>query len=174
MATERQIAANRITGLKGGVKTEEGKAISRLNARKHGIFASAVTEGDSEALRGLLDELIAELKPVGIVEQLLVDKLAMTYLRMQRCARAETLHFRSRWNFNPANFGKFAHDETVVQIGLYDARLTNQFLRLLRELEQRQEKRKSAECRMQNAERGRSTAPCRWRKAPGKSRRKKK
>jgi hypothetical protein len=71
---------------------------------------------------------------------------------VQRCARAETLHFRARWNFNPANFGKFAHDETVVQIGLYDARLTNQFLRLLRELEQRQEKRKSADCRMQRAE----------------------
>jgi hypothetical protein len=51
MATERQVAANRgsavaplsLNGLKGGVKTEEGKAIPRLNARKHGIFASALT-----------------------------------------------------------------------------------------------------------------------------------
>ena len=43
MATKKQVAANRRNALKGGVKTLKGKAISRLNARKHGIFASAVT-----------------------------------------------------------------------------------------------------------------------------------
>jgi len=138
MATEAQVAANRVNGLKGGVKTEAGKAVSRLNARKHGIFASALTECASDGFfAALLGELIAEIKPVGIVEQLLVDKLAVTYLRMRRCAEAETLHFRSHWKFNPANFGKFPHNETVVTLGLYDARLTKQFLRLLHEIEWR-------------------------------------
>jgi len=141
MATEKQIAANRANGLKGGVKTPEGKAISRMNARKHGIFAVALTEHDAEGLRGLLDELIEHSKPVGIVEQLLVDKLAVTYMRMQRCAQAETIHYKYRWNMFPAQFGKFGYDETLVTIGLYDARLTNQFLRLLHELEWRQKAR---------------------------------
>ena len=81
MATEKQIAANRLNGLKGGVKTEAGKAVSRLNARKHGIFAMTLTEHDSETVRGLLDELNEQLKPMGLVEQLLVDKLAVTWLR---------------------------------------------------------------------------------------------
>ena len=97
MATERQVAANRVNGLKGGVKTEEGKAVSRLNARKHGIFSTALTECDAEELRGIEAELIADLKPAGIVEEMLVEKIAATYLRMQRCARAEAAHCKEMW-----------------------------------------------------------------------------
>jgi hypothetical protein len=120
----------------------EGKAISCLNARKHGIFAAALTEHDGEGLRELMDELTEELKPVGTVERLLVDKLAVTYLRMQRCARAETLHYQWRWKSSILGRpGDFAYDETVVSIGLYDARLTHQFLRLLREIKARQQAR---------------------------------
>jgi hypothetical protein len=137
MATEKQVAANRLNGLKGGVKTPEGKAISRLNARKHGIFATVLTEHDAEELRGLLDELIADLKPVGILEQLLVDKLAVTYLRMRRCAKAETAYYQDQWNSGSGRPGRFRYSDTVVNIGLYDARLTHQFLRLLREIESR-------------------------------------
>ncbi len=81
MATEAQIVANRRNGLKGGVKTEDGKAISRLNARKHGIFASALTEQDAAELHGIEEELAADLAPAGIVERMLVEKLAVTYLR---------------------------------------------------------------------------------------------
>ena len=81
MATEAQVAANRANGLKGGVKTEEGKKISRLNARKHGIFASALTEYDDEELHGIEGQLAAQLKPEGIIEEILVEKLAVTYLR---------------------------------------------------------------------------------------------
>jgi hypothetical protein len=83
--------------LKGGVKTEEGKLISRLNARKHGIFASALTTEDSEDLYGIEDELIASLRPVGRVEEMLVEKLALTYLRMQRCARAKAEYHVQTW-----------------------------------------------------------------------------
>ena len=146
MATERQIAANRVNGLKGGVKTPEGKAISRMNARKHGAFVMALTEHDSEGLRALLDDLHEDLQPVGSVEELLVDKLAITYLRMQRCARAETTHYLRDWNSAFGQPGKFRYNETLVAIGLYDARLTGQFLRLLHELDWRQARRRNAEC----------------------------
>ena len=81
MAAERQVAANRMNGIRGRVKTPEGKAISRLNARKHRIFASALTEYDDEELHGIEGQLAAQLKPEGIIEEILVEKLAVTYLR---------------------------------------------------------------------------------------------
>ena len=68
MTTKNQILANRLNGLKGGVKTPEGKAVSRLNARKHGIFASALTPEDAKELHGTNDQLAAEIQPVGPVE----------------------------------------------------------------------------------------------------------
>lgn len=143
---------------KGGVKTPEGKAISRLNARKHGIFASALTSEDAKELHGINDQLAADIQPVGPVEEMLVEKLALTYLQLQRCARAEAEYYirtweepdmSSPWEYRqlkerrargeraiPFNTDVFSH--TVKLIGLYDMRLTNQFLRLLHEIERLQ------------------------------------
>ena len=97
MATRKQAAASRENGLKGGVRTDRGKAISRLNARKHGIFVTALTAEDAEEIYGAEDELIASLRPVGRVEEMLVEKLALTYLRMQRCARTEAEFHVQTW-----------------------------------------------------------------------------
>ena len=159
MATVRQVEANRENGAKGGVKTEEGKLISRLNARKHGIFASALTTEDSEDLYGIEDELIAALRPVGRLEEMVVEKIALTYLRMQRCARAEAeyhvrtwakpnKHLQSReWDSRQeklqfgaraVTFREDVFTRMVKLIDLYDSRLTNQFLKLTREIERLQ------------------------------------
>jgi len=159
MASRRQIAANRENGLKGGVKTEEGKLISRLNARKHGIFASALTTEDSEQLYDVEDRFIASLRPVGPLEETLVEKLALTYLRMQRCARAEAEYHVRAWEEPNKERDRYAWDllqkrrecgaravifredefERMVKlIDLYDARLTNQFLKLIHEIERLQ------------------------------------
>src|SRR5208337_1455306 len=166
MASVRQVAANRENGLKGGVKTEEGKAVSRLNARrsalssrpmgKHSIFVTALTEEDSEEVRGYEDELIASLRPVGRVEEMLVEKIALTWLRMQRCARAEAEYHSQTWEAPNEVWDEFRFDrlerkrelgmravpfkeevfERMVKlIDLYDTRLTNQFLKLLHEVE---------------------------------------
>ena len=159
MASARQLAANRRNGLKGGVKTEEGKAVSRLNARKHSIFASALTTEDSEEAYAIEDELIVSLRPVGRVEGMLVEKLALTYLRMRRCARVEAeCHLRT-WeepNTAPEPFASdtlqrkrncgaravhFNHDvftRMVRLIDLHEARLTNQLLKILHEIERQQ------------------------------------
>ncbi len=145
MASVRQVAANRENGLKGGVKTEDGKAITRLNARrsalssrpmgKHSIFVTALTEEDSEEVCGYEDELIAELRPVGRIEEMLVEKVALTWLRIQRCARAEAEHHISICQT----------PNTMKLIDLYDTRLTNQFLKLLHEIERLQLLRKGKE-----------------------------
>ena len=158
MATKKQIAANRRNALKGGVKTPEGKAISRRNARKHGIFASALTAEDARELRGIDDQLAAALEPVGPVEEMLVEKLALTYLQLQRCARAEAEYHIRVWEepelpmpFHEQRlkkrrergerampFDANAFTRMVELIGLYDMRLTNQFLKLLHEIERLQ------------------------------------
>jgi len=174
MASVRQVAANRENGLKGGVKTEEGKAVSRLNARrsalssrpmgKHSIFVTALTEEDSEEVRGYEDELIATLRPAGRVEEMLVEKVALTWLRMQRCARAEAEYHgqtwgdpdkvpseyrgwdcsrkRRRYEATGMCFNEQAFERMVKLIDLYDTRLTNQFLKLLHEIERMQLLRK--------------------------------
>jgi hypothetical protein len=155
----RQVLANRENGLKGGVKTPEGKAISRLNARRHSIFTSAVTPEDSEDLYVLEDQLIATLRPVGRVEEMLAEKLALTYLRMQRCARAEAEYHIRTWEEPNPLLEEFAWEQLkrkgrcgaravpfkddvftrmVGLIDLYDARLTNQFLKILHEIERQQ------------------------------------
>jgi len=89
MGTQAQIAANPRNGKKGGVKTEEGKMKSRLNARKHGIFANALTRDDEGQVAAIHGKLLAELNPGSVVEEILVDK--MTVLRLERCARMEAV-----------------------------------------------------------------------------------
>ena len=159
MATRKQAAASRENGLKGGVRTDRGKAISRLNARKHGIFVTALTAEDAEEIYGAEDELIASLRPVGRVEEMLVEKLALTYLRMQRCARTEAefhvqtweepnellneehwdrLQQERRWGKRGVAFRAEVFERMVKLIDLYDTRLTNQFLKILHEIERMQ------------------------------------
>jgi len=42
MTTQQQIEANRQNAKLGGVKTEEGKEISKYNALKHGLLSKEV------------------------------------------------------------------------------------------------------------------------------------
>jgi len=159
MATQRQIEASRENGRKGGVKTPEGKALSRLNARKHGIFASALTEHDSRELHEAHAELAAWLGPEGPVEEILVEKLALAYVRLQRCARAEAEYHIAAWKkkpssaYDPAIERTGPHGETcvfrpqeferaAVLFGRYDTTLTNQFLKLLHEIDRQQRMRR--------------------------------
>jgi len=159
MATARQIEANRRNGRLGGPKTPEGKAISRLNARKHGIFASALTPQDEEELSCIHDEVVDWIKPVGPLEGMLVEKLAQTYLRLQRCARAEAEYHMRTWEpkLGSLSFDRYQRgierlDEpnwfdarlfrTCVKLfAQYDRTLTNQFIKLMHEIERLQRMR---------------------------------
>ena len=173
MASARQVAANRQNALKGGVKTEEGKAVSRLNARKHSIFVTALTAEDSEEICGYEDELIATLRPVGRLEGMLVEKIALTWLRIQRCARAEAEYHTQTWEDpNKVNegftwekqereirykatgvsFNEQVFERMVKLIDLYDTRLTNQFLKLMHEIERLQALRKGKNAPSEAAE----------------------
>jgi len=149
MASKKQIVANRENSQKAGVRTPEGKAVSRLNARKHGIFASALTAQDEAEMHEVLTEFSDWIRPAGPIEGALVEKLAETYLRLQRCARAAARYHEVTWEPQPNSFAsseekrfRFGMFEDTVRIfGRYDMTLTNQLLRLLHEIERLQRMR---------------------------------
>ena len=92
----KKLEANRRNAqLSTGPKTEEGKNHSRANALKHGVLASAllVKEGhgaeDAAAFEGLLCELCESLEPVGAVEEMLVEDMAVCRWRLKRALRYE-------------------------------------------------------------------------------------
>lgn len=85
----------------GGPRTQHGKRKSKHNALKHGIFSRAVLlQGEP---RGELDSLLSglrnDLEPEGIIEQLLVDKLATLLWRHRRLIIAEGAEIQKRTDF---------------------------------------------------------------------------
>ena len=79
--------AARVRVRKGsGPRTKEGKAKSRQNALKHGIFSDIVVlEGESRAeFDSLLLGLRNDIQPEGTLEAFLVEKLAAIIWRLRR------------------------------------------------------------------------------------------
>jgi hypothetical protein len=182
MPTPRQIRANRQNGRKGGPRTAQGKAVSRMNARKHGIFSVATTEFDDDEIKAVHQELLDWAHPVGAVEKILVEKLAHTYLRLQRCARAEAeLHIQTWQPRRDNSYAMEKHEERIREglhaswfhestfrrsvelMARYDKTLTNQFLQLLHDLERLQRLRLGEDVQpplvVQVDERNESTVP---------------
>ena len=84
--SQKQLEANRENAKLGGVKTEEGKAVSKYNAIKHGILSQEVLlKGEDEkSLIELGKKLRTELKPETEIELLLVDRIASNIWRLKR------------------------------------------------------------------------------------------
>ena len=98
MTTESQLAANRRNAKLGGVRTSEGKAVSKYNALRHSIFRQALTEYDQEFSAGVIDELEEFFTPGDTLEAILVERIALCYLKLFRIQKAETEYMLSRLN----------------------------------------------------------------------------
>jgi len=92
-----KLAANRRNARKStGPKTPQGRAISKMNALKHGILSkAAVVRGrclkeDDREFAALHQRLCADLKPVGLLEEMLVDQIVTAHWRLRRALKAET------------------------------------------------------------------------------------
>ncbi|MFU8790267.1 MAG: hypothetical protein ACNA7G_14645, partial [Methylobacter sp.] len=75
-----QISANQINARKStGPVTAIGKSKIATNATKHGIFSKHLVLKDEDPLeyQGLLEQLQSELAPSGILEQALVERIAL-------------------------------------------------------------------------------------------------
>lgn len=89
--SQKQLEANRENAKLGGVKTEEGKAISKYNALKHGILSKEVLlEGEDEkSLVELGKRIRVDIEPVGEVEMLLTDRVIANIWRLRRFLEVE-------------------------------------------------------------------------------------
>ncbi|PWB38374.1 MAG: hypothetical protein C3F02_04365 [Parcubacteria group bacterium] len=89
--SQKQLEANRENAKLGGVKTEEGKEVSRYNAIKHGLLSKEVllSDEDEKNLEELGKRLRAELMPTGEVEVLLVDRIIANVWRLRRLLEVE-------------------------------------------------------------------------------------
>lgn len=90
--SEKQLEANRRNALRStGPRSEAGKAIVARNATSHGLCGRhAVIEGESQDEFDLLyEEMIADLKPVGMLECCLADKIISSIWRQHRAVRIE-------------------------------------------------------------------------------------
>jgi len=91
MTTDKQIQANKENAKLGGVKTSDGKAISKLNALKHGLLSNEILlKGENEqSLTELGKQIIQSLHPVGELEILLVDRIVANFWRLRRVMEVE-------------------------------------------------------------------------------------
>ncbi len=90
--SQKQIEANQENAQKStGPKSEEGKAVSRYNALKHGILSKEVLhKGEDEAsLIELKQNITNGLKPVGELEILLTDRIIANIWRLRRLLEVE-------------------------------------------------------------------------------------
>lgn len=147
MRTVKQQKANQANAKLGGVKTIEGKKAIRFNALKHGIWGKLISEYEQDMYQDVLEEMVSELKPKGIIQQILVERIAVAYLRLYRLAKAENEYIRS--NLDPDALRQALKPSTgyspdlgstemqnIYQIySRYETSIENRFYRAIRELQ---------------------------------------
>lgn len=94
--SERQLTANRRNAQKStGPRTAEGRAVSKMNALKHGILSTEVLVAElarPESRREFLAlqrRFWEDLQPVGPLEEMLVDQIVTAHWRLRRALHAE-------------------------------------------------------------------------------------
>jgi hypothetical protein len=91
--SDRRTNANRQNAKKpSGPCTAAGKTVSRLNATKHGIISGLHVLPSVERQQDWdehLDQILADVKPVGYLEISLAERLALLLWRLGRVARYE-------------------------------------------------------------------------------------
>lgn len=153
MATEKQIETNRENAKLGGVKTVEGKEVSRWNALRHGILSQQVvikTKGYREnrkAYDSVLQTITEALQPVGAIEEMLVERIATTYWRMRRVLEAEVEVICGSGDYMPLGKQVYLASERAQNVARYEANLDRILFRAIHELQ-----------RIQAARRGESVA----------------
>ena len=149
MATERQIAANRLNAQHStGPKTPEGRAAVRLNGVKHGLTAQTlILKGESEAdFTALLDSYEAEHDPATPTEETLVLQLAMAAWRLRRLYHAEAAFgakkLKDIGESNPRlddagciGMINYCGTETMMMFHRQESRLERTFYKALQELQ---------------------------------------
>ena len=132
-----QIEANRKNALKStGPKTLEGKRAVRFNALKHGLLSKAVviSDGDGKESQEEFDELLSQLRenlrPRGMLEEMLVERIAVCYWRLRRAVRAEVGLTRLELDHVRLKYDRELHLEANPD-NLYNSSTLDKMLRCL-------------------------------------------
>jgi hypothetical protein len=140
--SERRLAANRANAKKStGPRTPEGKARSRMNALKHGLFASQLvlpTDPPESAaqLAAIRRGLAAEIRHAGPLERLLVEMIAASLCRLGKAYRCEAglLHDLSSPDRSVESPNQTAADDAFRLLLRHEARLERLLDRCLERL----------------------------------------
>lgn len=89
--SEKQLTANQENAKLGGVKTEAGKAISKYNATKHGLFSkNTLIKNENEKELDELNQCLREsLEPETETESILVETIVSAIWRLKRAHKIE-------------------------------------------------------------------------------------
>lgn len=96
--TQKQIEANRENSLKGGVRTPQGKEISKFNALKHGILRQSISEYETLDFESVYKALEDDLKPRNTIEAIVIERIALAYTKLLRVNKAEIELIKSALN----------------------------------------------------------------------------
>ena len=106
-AYPRVMAANRANAARStGPRTEQGKANSSKNALKHGLLAADAVNshladpGDRAQFDQLVDQMQRLYQPVGLMEELMVQKIAIAAWRLKKAMRFEAQTSFEIWRIN--------------------------------------------------------------------------
>jgi hypothetical protein len=157
MATDKQIAANRLNAQKStGPITPEGRAAVRLNGVKHGLYAETlVLPGEIESdFTSLLESYEAEHQPATPTEEALVQQLTMAMWRLRRLYHAEAAFLarerkaRAEWHSETklddrtlTGMAINSNRDTVSTFRRQEASLERTFYRAMHELQRLRAKR---------------------------------
>ena len=109
MISEKQLEANRRNARKStGPKTVEGKLISSKNATTHGLLSSHVVIKDENAqeFEDFCSLMTDSFQPAGILEQLLTNRIAASFWRLNRAGRIEVEMLNSMFTPKSVSKGK--------------------------------------------------------------------
>ena len=130
--SEKQLKANQENGKKGGVKTNEGKETSKYNALKHGILKETVSEYEQSFSKDVMERLNSQFQPVGVLEKILVDHIAVYYVRLFRGAKAENEYMQSVLNPRQVTVNELIppiiFTETIVENEGYTPTVTHEMV----------------------------------------------
>ncbi len=93
MTTDKQKTANKANSQNStGAKTTEGKAVVASNAIKHGLLSTKlILDGEAHGdYQALLSGLMTSLNPVGMLEAVLAEKIAVALWKQKRLVTAES------------------------------------------------------------------------------------
>ena len=133
-----------------GPKTPEGKAASSRNATRHGLLSRDLLQRDERAshLRSLSERLTAELRPVGELELLLVERVVTCVWRLRRALRIEVEVLEGgrsdilTGDDQGLATGWIRRRDTLANLNRYEVTLERALYRALHELERQQARRR--------------------------------